>query len=378
MPALYAASACNPMAQEGKEETADEKEESKATEGVEELVSQVAQVVENVQETITDASKEVQSLIFPEVSIQESSTSVGSSFEEGTTLSDKSLSDKSWKKELNGHRLTGQTSDIRLNTTNDDISVDPSIETIEKEGDILIGFDQHVRKGEKKQRQKSLVDPYQMSLILDGVAVQSLTLGAAAMKMINDMISDAKGNVTTCDVLNGGAEQEQLEIDLKNSLSVEENEVVHAPPTEEQPPEEQDSSFIHPLILEKLNSFVEQAMVNIEQAKTSTLSNIEHAKTATMITINSTSDGIQKANGRMEKIQGMTFHSRGVLLKMIETIQLMPISTSELVSGYVIWVIVLSSHSGSEEMHYIEWSVDKGCIIECCTGLYRVLECSVK
>ena len=268
---LYATAACGPMSPEDEEET------DKAHEGVEELVSQVAQVVENVQETITDASKEVQSLIFPEVSIQESST-VGSSFE-GT------LSDKSWKDELNGYRLTGQTSDIRLNATDDDISVDPSIETIEKEGDILLGFDQHVRtgvvqEGEKKQMQKSLVDPYQMSLILDGVAVQSLTLGAAAMKMINDMISDAKDNVTTCDVLNGGAEKE-LEIDLKNSLSVEENEVVavHAPPTEEQ-----DSSLIHPLILEKLNSFVEQAMVNIEQAKTATIS-----------TIASTSDGIQKA-----------------------------------------------------------------------------------
>jgi len=280
------------MAQEGKEETADEKEEGKATDGVEELVSQVAQVVENVQETITDASKEVQSLIFPEVSIQESSTTVGSTFDEGSTLSD-----KSWKHELNGYRLTGQTSDIRLKTTNDDISADPSIETIEKEGDILIGFDQHVHTGgvekKKKSRQKSLVDPYQMSLILDGVAVQSLTLGAAAMKMINDMISEAKGNVTTCDVLNGGAEQEQLEIDLKNSLSVEENEVVEvqAPPTTE----EQDTSFIHPLILEKLNSFVEQAMVNIEQAKVTTISNIEHAKTATMSTITSTGNDLQKA-----------------------------------------------------------------------------------
>ena len=58
---------------------------------------------------------------------------------------------------------------------------------------------------------------------------------------------------------------------------------VQAPPTE-QPSEEQNSSFIHPLILEKLNSFVEQAMVNIEQAKTATIS-----------TITSTSDGIQKA-----------------------------------------------------------------------------------
>ena len=104
------------------------------------------------------------------------------------------------------------------------------------------------------------------------------------MKMIYDMISDAKGNVTTCDVLNGGAEKE-LEIDLKNSLSVEENEVVQvqAPPTG-QPSEKQNSSFIHPLILEKLNSFVEQAMVNMEQAKTATIS-----------TITSTSDGIQKA-----------------------------------------------------------------------------------
>ena len=162
MPNLYdTAAACGPMDPEE-----EEKETDKAQEGVEELVSQVAQVVENVQETITDASKEVQSLIFPEVSIQESSTTVGSSFEgESTTLSD-----KSWKKELNGYRLTGQTSDIRLNTTNDDISVDPSIETIENEGDILIGFDHHVRTGvvkeneKKKQRQKSLVDPYQMSL----------------------------------------------------------------------------------------------------------------------------------------------------------------------------------------------------------------------
>ena len=271
------------MAQEGKEETTDEETVKATDEKVEELVSQVAQVVENVQETITDASKEVQSLIFPEVSIQESSTSVGSTFDEGSTLSD-----KSWKDELNGYRLTGQTSDIRLNTTNDDISVDPSIETIENEGDILIGFDQPVRgvAKENEKQQKSLVDPYQMSLILDGVAVQSLTLGAVAMKMINDMISDAKDNVTTCDVLNGGAEKE-LEIDIKNSLSVEENEVVGVqapPPAEEQPPAEQDSSFIHPLILEKLNSFVEQAMVNMEQAKTVTIS-----------TITSTSDGIQKA-----------------------------------------------------------------------------------
>lgn len=280
-PIFYNIAACVPLASEGREKTAEETD--KTQEGVEELVSQVAQVVENVQETITDASKEVQSLIFPEVSIQESSTSVGSSFEgEGTTLSD-----KSWKHELNGYRLTGQTSDIRLNITNDDISVDPSIETIEKEGDILIGFDQHVRAGavkeneKKKQRQKSLVDPYQMSLILDGVAVQSLTLGAAAMKMINDMVSDAKDNVPTCDVLNGSAEQEQLEIDLKNSLSVEEVQVVEEV---QAPPSEQDTSFIHPLILEKLNSFVEQAMVNIEQAKT-----------ATMSTITSTSDGIQKA-----------------------------------------------------------------------------------
>ena len=289
MPNLYdTAAACGPMDPEE-----EEKETDKAQEGVEELVSQVAQVVENVQETITDASKEVQSLIFPEVSIQESSTTVGSSFEgESTTLSD-----KSWKKELNGYRLTGQTSDIRLNTTNDDISVDPSIETIENEGDILIGFDHHVRTGvvkeneKKKQRQKSLVDPYQMSLMLDGVAVQSLTLGAAAMKMINDMISDAKGNVTTDDVLNGSAEQEQLEIDLKNSLSVEEVQVVEEV---QAPPSEQDS-FIHPLILEKLNSFVEQAMVNIEQAKASTITNIEQAKTATISTITSTSEGIQKA-----------------------------------------------------------------------------------
>jgi len=103
------------------------------------------------------------------------------------------------------------------------------------------------------------------------------------MKMINDMISDAKGNVTTCNVLNGGAaEQEQLEIDLKNSLSVEENEVVAVQVSP--PAEEQDTSFIHPLILERLNTFVEQAMVNMEQAKTATIS-----------TITSTSDGIQKA-----------------------------------------------------------------------------------
>ena len=270
---LSATAACGPMSPEGEEET------DKAQEGVEELVSQVAQVVENVQETITDASKEVQSLIFPEVSIQESKSTVGSTFDEGSTLSD-----KSWKDELNGYRLTGQTSDIRLNATNDDISVDPSIETIENEGDILIGFDQPVRTNViEEDKKKSLVDPYQMSLILDGVAVQSLTLGAAAMKMINDMISDAKDNVTTCDVLNGGAEQEQLDIDLKNSLSVEENEVVQV---QASPPaaEEQDTSFIHPLILEKLNSFVEQAMVNIEQAKATTIS-----------TITSTSDGIQKA-----------------------------------------------------------------------------------
>ena len=161
----YDTAACVPMTPEGEEET------DKAQEGVEELVSQVAQVVENVQETITDASKEVQSLIFPEVSIQESRSTVGSTFDEGSTLSD-----KSWKDELNGYRLTGQTSDIRLNVTNDDISVDPSIETIENEGDILIGFDQPVRTGVVEEvKKKSLVDPYQMSLILDGVAVQSLT-----------------------------------------------------------------------------------------------------------------------------------------------------------------------------------------------------------
>mmetsp|Transcript_24732 Transcript_24732/g.53347 ORF Transcript_24732/g.53347 Transcript_24732/m.53347 type:complete len:574 (-) Transcript_24732:148-1869(-) len=152
----------------------------------------------------------------------------------------------------------------------DGVSSDPSIEAVEQDGEILLAFYEplpdEMNKGEVDEEGEIDMSAavYNLSLVIDGAVVQTLALSAAAMQLLNCSICNAtEGQELNNHIIVNTPQMEECGMEIQNDLSKEGETPKDASAINDQGPEEQ--TFVHPMILDKLNEFLEQVKAQYEQ-----------------------------------------------------------------------------------------------------------------
>mmetsp|Transcript_250 Transcript_250/g.584 ORF Transcript_250/g.584 Transcript_250/m.584 type:complete len:602 (-) Transcript_250:204-2009(-) len=138
----------------------------------------------------------------------------------------------------------------------DDVSFESNIEAVEQDNVIFIGVYDPVVETDDEGDEYFLENlGYNLSLIVDGVVLQTMTIGAAAMALVmNNCAMDDKGEHSG--IASASAQDEMdcpkgkiCPLTIRNDLSQDETNVdINA--TDKEP----EQFFIHPAILEKLAS----------------------------------------------------------------------------------------------------------------------------
>mmetsp|Transcript_24953 Transcript_24953/g.45998 ORF Transcript_24953/g.45998 Transcript_24953/m.45998 type:complete len:430 (-) Transcript_24953:271-1560(-) len=133
----------------------------------------------------------------------------------------------------------------------EDITLETSIEAVEQHDAVVLGYYQPPVAPKEEQEKKSAFDEavHNLQLMIDGAVVQTKTLGSQGMDLLTCCVSDVKDYAENNDLLSA-TPQEKACPKAQASTSVK---------------PEAEESFIHPMVLEKFNDFVEQIKSKVEQ-----------------------------------------------------------------------------------------------------------------